>query len=86
LLQRSNVAAVGDPRIALLERLSTELGIIDSAGRWTSPNSLQVVDIVTRIEDELKLTVPVEAITLQSFQSLESLCRMVDALGAAEGS
>ena len=61
------------------------LGLLDADRRLVRLDSLMVIDLVIALEDITGLAIPPDALREETFESLESVTKMIVAVAADEG-
>ena len=53
------------------------LGLLDPDGRLAPMDSLAILDLVTKLEEAARLTIPTNAVTPDRFESVESVAELL---------
>jgi hypothetical protein len=61
------------------------LGLLDAEKRLVRLDSLMVIDLVVALEETTGLAIPADALREETFQSLESVTKMLLAVAASSG-
>ena len=60
-----------------------ELGFIDPAGKLVPLDSLMIVDLIIALEDKTGVEVPADAVSEQTFASIETITAMLESTAGA---
>ena len=66
--------------IDTIREIANEMGFLDDKGVMMRLDSLAVMDLITALEAATELSVPTASLRQESFQSLESIARLLDTL------